>query len=53
MTAQAQRAKPAAAADAPRVSRVMMALPEGFGVASLPGEAERAYALRRFNLRPR
>ena len=52
MTAQAHRASPAAAADAPRVNRVMMALPDGLGVAYLPVEAERTYALRRFNRGP-
>ena len=47
MTVQALRASPAAAADAPRVNRVMMALPDSLGVAYLPVEAERAYALQR------
>ena len=52
MTAQAHRASPAAAADAPRVSRVMTALPDGLGIAYLPVEAERAYALRRLDRGP-
>ena len=52
MTAQAHRASPAAAADAPRVSRVMITLPNGLGAAYLPVEAERVYALRHFNRGP-
>ena len=53
MIPHTDRTSPVATPDALRADKAVMVLPEGFGSPYRPIEAERAYALRRFNRRPR